>query len=67
MAKIERVDTKGSFTTLLILTSDNGKETHEIHVPVWEADAMETKIKTATWLSIKTLRDKEGRKTVKGV
>jgi len=66
MAKIERIDTKGSFMTTLRLISDNGKEATEINVPVWEVDAMETKIKSTTWNNIKLLQNKEGTTTIKG-
>jgi len=66
MAKIERIDTKGSFMTTLRLISDNGKEATEINIPVWEVDAMETKIKSTTWNNIKLLQNKEGTTTIKG-
>lgn len=66
MAKIERVDTEGSFTTLIKVTSDNGKETVEIHVPVWEADVIETKVKGITWSVIKALQATKGSRIIKG-
>jgi len=66
MAKIERIDTEGSFMTTLRLISDNGREATEINVPVWEVDAMETKIKNTTWVNIKALQAKKGTLTIKG-
>ena len=64
MVKIERVDTEGSFKTMLrVYITPN--ETVEINVPVWEADAMEDKIKAVTKTKITQLLNKSGTTVVR--
>ena len=44
MVKIERIDYEDSFMTTLVFT--NGNQGQEISVYAWEADSIETALKT---------------------
>jgi len=64
MVKVERIDTEGSFNTCLkVYLSAN--EAVEINIPVWEADAMEDKIKAVTKTKITQLLNKSGTTVVR--
>lgn len=65
-AKIEREDIKDSFITILRLYDQTGKRAQELQVFVWEADAIETKVKNMTWATIQALSDTEGKRVIKG-
>lgn len=64
MVKVERIDTEGSFTTMLRVFTDANSAV-EINVPVWEADAMEDKIKAVTKTKINQLLNKSGTTVVR--
>ena len=61
--KIIRHDKINSFQTKLIF--QDGNSTNEIYVYVWEADNIETALKSLTWSKIKSYKSKTGSKTIK--
>jgi hypothetical protein len=61
--KIIREDLEKSFDTLLIF--QDGNEANEIHVYSWEADTIETALKTMSWKQIKDYKEVKGIKTIK--
>ena len=63
MVSVERVDKEESFITTLIFT--NGNKGQEISVYVWEADAIETALKTLSLQVVMALYNKSGKTTIK--
>ena len=63
MVSVERVDKEESFITTLIFT--NGNKGQEIQVYVWEADAIETALKTLSLQVVMALYNKSGKTTIK--
>ena len=63
MATITRIDNKESFSTTFVF--DDGESGSEINIPVTEADEYETKIKNASWSTLSTLFNLEGKTVIK--
>ncbi len=63
MVSVEREDIENSFVT--ILRFKNGNEAQEISVYVWEADAIETKIKNIPLNIVNQLYTKKGTTIIK--
>ena len=63
MVKVERIDTKDSFTTTLVFT--NGNLGQEISVYAWEADAIEAALKNMPLSIVQGFYDKTGKTVVK--
>ena len=63
MVKIERIDYKDSFMTTLVFT--NGNQGQEIQVYAWEADSIETALKTLSLEVVMGYYNKTGKKIVK--
>ena len=63
MVKVERIDTKGSFETILRLI--DGNEAQELRVYVWEADIIIEKLKTMSLTAVNSLKNKTGKVIVK--
>ena len=63
MVSVEREDIENSFIT--ILRFKNGNEAQEISVYVWEADAIETKIKNIPLNIVNQLYTKKGTTIIK--
>ena len=61
--KIIREDKEKSFETKLIF--QDGNEANEIMVYTWEADTIETAIKSMPWKKIKDYKKVKGIKTIK--
>tara|TARA_R110000822_G_scaffold302995_2_gene427522 strand:- start:1032 stop:1229 length:198 start_codon:yes stop_codon:yes gene_type:complete len=63
MVKVERIDKKGSFQTILRLI--DGNEAQEIHVYSWEADIIIEKLKIMPLSVVNSLKNKDGKVIVK--
>lgn len=63
MVKVERIDTKGSFETILRLI--DGNEAQELRVYVWESDVIIEKLKTMSLTAVNSLKNKTGKVIVK--
>ena len=63
MVTVEREDFEGSFMTTLTFT--DGNEGQEIQVYVWEANAIETALKSMSLAQVKALRDTTGKSIIK--
>ena len=63
MVKVERIDTRGSFETILRLI--DGNEAQELRVYVWEADVIIEKLKTMSLTAVNSLKNKTGKVIVK--
>jgi anthranilate/para-aminobenzoate synthase component II len=63
MVKIERIDYEDSFMTTLVFT--NGNKGQEIQVYTWEADNIETALKTLSLEVVMGYYNKVGKTLVK--
>ena len=63
MVKIERIDYEDSFVTTLVFT--NGNKGQEIQVYAWEADNIETALKSLPIAVIMGYYNKVGKTTIK--
>jgi len=63
MVKIERIDKAGSFETMFRISDGNTAE--EIYVWAWEADNVESVLRTTSRERIQIILNKDGRKVVK--
>ena len=63
MVKVERIDTKGSFETILRLIDND--EAQELRVYVWEADVIIEKLKTMSLTEVNSLKNKTEKVIVK--
>ena len=63
MVKVEREDFEDSFVTKLIFT--DGNKGQEINVYAWEADAIETSLKSLPLAAVMGFYNKTGKTTIK--
>ena len=63
MVSVERIDKEDSFTTTLVFT--NGNKGQEIEVYTWEADSIETALKSLSLQAVMALYNKTGKTTIK--
>lgn len=63
MVKVERIDYEDSFMTTLVFT--NGNQGQEISVYAWEADNIESALKTLPLEVVMGYYNKVGKKLVK--
>lgn len=63
MVKVERIDIEESFITILKFT--NGNQGQEIQVYAWEADNIESALKTLSLSVVMGYYNKVGKTTIK--
>lgn len=49
---ITRVELEDTFSTVFVLHDDATDTAHEIHIPCWQADDIQTELEALTWTEI---------------